>query len=400
MNLHTLHVEHIWLLAVYTVLTIANSRLHRGMRGLHSFSLYNSFALLGAIAVGLRGSLPDFVSVVLGDICVMAAYLLLFLSVSRTFGERRRETILAVLLFLSGVITMLQYGEFAPHTGRRLLAYSLILALQQAQIAIFLLDGRDIARRQVSWMLGAMLAALAVGNVVRIGVVLRQGAPDNYLHSGLALSAIVLANTCLQCGVVVAYIWMTTAMLRRDLEQQASTDPLTGLLNRRALELAAERELHAARSLSTPVSAVAIDLDDYKRINDQLGHAAGDAALLAVSRCLQDRLRARDRLARTGGDEFLVLLPGTCLHDAAGIAEGLRSCLASLDLQLADPSLRIVGSFGVAEANGSERWDDLLQRCDGALYEVKRQGGNQVLCRQVQAFLSSGELPARALGTV
>ena len=108
MSLHTLHLEHIWLLVVYTLLTVANSRLQRDMRGVHCFSLYNVLALLGAIAVGLRGDIPDFISVVFGNTFVLAAYLLLFYSVSRTFGERRPETVAAILLFLMGMAANLQ----------------------------------------------------------------------------------------------------------------------------------------------------------------------------------------------------------------------------------------------------------------------------------------------------
>ena len=396
MNLRTLHLEHIWLLAVYSVATIANSRLQRGLRGIHAFSLYNVLALLGAIAVGLRGTIPDFLSIVGGDVFVIAAYLLLFASTSRTFSFGRRQTILAGVLFLAGATTMLLYGSIAPNTAKRLLAYSLVLALQQMQIAALLLNGRDRRRREVSWMLGAMLLALAATNTVRLAILMHSGAPDDYLRSGFALSSIVLANTCLQCGVVVAYIWMTTAMLRRDLELQASTDPLTGLLNRRALEAAAERAVKSRQADASPLCALAIDLDNYKRINDQLGHAAGDAALLAVSRCLEGLLRRGDLLARTGGDEFIALLPGTSASTALDFAETLRGCLQHLELGLADESLQITASFGIAETGGAEAWDQLLQRCDSALYEAKRSGGNRVFCNEAQEAVESSFAPCEA----
>lgn len=384
MNLHTLHVEHIWLLGVYCLLTSAHARLQRTMRGVHCFTFYNVAALLGAIAVALRGSIPDFVSVVLGDTFVLAAYLLLFFSVARTFGSRQFQAVMAVTLFVLGAASLLYYGALVPRTPQRLLTYSLVLALQQAQIVWFLLDRRDTVRRRVSGMLALMVAALAATNVVRIALILTQGVPADYLRSGPAFAAVVLANTGLQCGVVVAYIWMTAALLQRDLEIQASTDPLTGLLNRRALAFAAECELQACRTVEAPFSAFAIDLDDYKRINDQLGHAAGDAALVAVTRCLEGNLRRGDRLARTGGDEFVALLPRTTAEEAHTIAAGLCTCLRNLALGLSDPSTRITASFGVSQASQGELWEDLLQRCDGLLYEAKRQGGDRVLWRTAE----------------
>jgi diguanylate cyclase (GGDEF)-like protein len=379
MNLHTLHVEHVYLLVVYTLLTIANSRLQKGMRGVRLFVLYSFLALAGATAVVLRGTIPNAVSIVLGDVFVLGGYAALYLSMARLFAFGRKQNALAAIWFAAGSLAMVWWGAVEPNTGSRLLAFSVALGVQQLHLAGLLLLG-DAARRRLSWMLGVILIALASANCTRMATVLLQGAPEDYRRSGPALAAIVLANACLQCGVMVAYVWMTAAILRRRLELQANTDPLTGLLNRRALDEAAEREVRVCNAGEAVFSAILVDLDDYKPINDKLGHAAGDRALIAVARALRAELRTGDLLARSGGDEFMALLPRTEVEEALNIAERLRARLQVLDLGVADPNARVTGSFGVASAAAGDRWDDLYKNCDRALYAVKHRGGNAVFC--------------------
>ena len=391
MHLHTLHIEHVYLLSVYTLLTLANTRLHRGMRGVHFFVLYSVLALLGGVAVVLRGAIPDFLSVVIGNVFVIAAYFALYVSMSRLFELSRRQDMLAGAWLTAGIATMVWSGSVHPNTGIRLLAYSAVLAAQQMQLASLLLFG-DRARRRMSWMLGGMLIALGIANLYRIGTVLMQGAPQDYRQSGPALAAVVLANSCLQCGVMVAYVWMTAAMLRKRLEVQASTDPLTGLLNRRALEEIAEGQVRSLHAGNAVFCAIQIDLDRYKPINARLGHAAGDQALRAAAVCLRACLRSGDTLARTGGDEFVALLPRTSVGLAVSIAERMRSCLAALDLGLEDQSVHISGSFGVAEASTTDEWDQVVFHCDKALYRAKRQGGNAVRCHMNEDRLEISEV--------
>src|ERR1700728_2588714 len=98
MDIHTLHVEHVVLLTVYALLVLANSWVHRGMNGIRWFFLYNLFALLGAVSVALRGRIPDFLSIVVGNMFVIAGYSLLFLAVMALFRSRSRQIYLQAFL--------------------------------------------------------------------------------------------------------------------------------------------------------------------------------------------------------------------------------------------------------------------------------------------------------------
>lgn len=386
MHLQTLHIEHTVLLAVFTLLTAVNARVQRHLPGVRYFVLYNLLTLFGSLSVTFRADMPEAFSVVAGNICVLAAYLALFECVREMFAFRRGLLLLLGMWLLLGCAAMVWWGAVRPDLATRLGVQALFLCGEQAFVAIVLLSGRREIRR-LSWMLSGILLTMAVLNAIRLGMILLWGAPKIYLQSTSTLaSGIVLTNTCLQCGLLLAFVWMAAALLRRDLEVWASTDPLTGLLNRRALETAALQAVNAIRGGKGVFAVVLLDLDKYKILNDRFGHAAGDLALQSVSRCLQRELRTTDLIARPGGDEFVLLLPRTPGREAIGIAERLCVCLRELDLGLSDPGVGITGSFGVAEALCGEGWGHLLERCDKALYAAKRNGGDAVYLDGVPAY--------------
>jgi diguanylate cyclase (GGDEF)-like protein len=147
------------------------------------------------------------------------------------------------------------------------------------------------------------------------------------------------------------------------------------MLNRRALDQRLHELTAQAVVSGQPVAVIAGDIDHFKRVNDEHGHAAGDAVLVEVAYRLRKALRAYDLAYRVGGEEFLVLLPGADVRDAMQLAEELREAVA------AEPAagLSVTMSFGVSGSAGAtlER-EQLLNEADAALYEAKRRGRNQV----------------------
>lgn len=153
-----------------------------------------------------------------------------------------------------------------------------------------------------------------------------------------------------------------------DAEHHAAlTDPLTGLGNRRALEASIPRGDYAL---------IAVDVDLFKRVNDEFGHAAGDRVLLEVARVLSRFVRERDAIYRLGGDEFLIVLPGASRQAAVRIADRVRATLHERDLEGLAPEGRVSLSMGLAVAHGLLRseFTRALNRADEALYESKRSG--------------------------
>ncbi len=165
-----------------------------------------------------------------------------------------------------------------------------------------------------------------------------------------------------------------------ELERLAFVDPLTGLLNRRRLTELAEMELSRARRHGRSLSVLLLDLDRFKAVNDQLGHAAGDLALAQVARICRATLRSGDLVARWGGEEFVVLLPETGAGGAGQLAERLRTAIATDPAHHEGRPIPITVSIGVAELNsGDVGLDGLVGRADEALYAAKRAGRNVVL---------------------
>jgi diguanylate cyclase (GGDEF)-like protein len=380
MDMFTMHVEHAVMLGLFTVLTLLNSRI-QGADKSFWFPGYTLFAFCGATLVALRGhGISDPVSIFWGMLCFHLAYLCLHGGLRTNFEERTGIGIgmsMQIACVCVAAAGLLQFGLLHPDTARRAVFYSLIFVAQTTIIAGMLFVRARGELRQPGRLMAGLMLLMSANNIVRAFEVYHQGAPSNYLDSGLNLKLTLLFTTVLQAGIMVAFVWMTAAVLHERLDRLASTDPLTGLLNRRALEAAAEREIALARRNRRPLTAVLLDLDRFKQINDVYGHGFGDRTLIEVARCMQQQMRKSDLLARVGGDEFAVLLQDTSSEEAMEIAERLRGSLEDLIVVEGASEVRVSASFGLAEVDGTiASWTELVSKCDKAVYRAKGVGGN------------------------
>jgi diguanylate cyclase (GGDEF)-like protein len=160
----------------------------------------------------------------------------------------------------------------------------------------------------------------------------------------------------------------------RLLHLVATTDTLTGLPNRRALNAALQSGIASARQSGQPLAVALIDIDHFKAINDTHGHAAGDDVLRQIGQVMQAELRRTDGVGRWGGEEFLLCLPGTSISAAADLAERLRLAVQLHEFPHGQP---VTVSIGLAQLLGEDDLGQLLQRTDRALYRAKAQGRNR-----------------------
>jgi len=161
------------------------------------------------------------------------------------------------------------------------------------------------------------------------------------------------------------------------LEAMLFEDPLTGLSNRRFILTQLAAVVSGARRHERPLSVAVIDIDHFKAVNDNHGHAAGDRVLAAVAGCLREHLRAEDQLGRLGGEEFLALLPDAGASAAAAATEKLRAEVAALGVEHEGLELAVTVSIGWAAWEG-EAPDELMRRADVALYDAKAAGRDRV----------------------
>lgn len=189
----------------------------------------------------------------------------------------------------------------------------------------------------------------------------------------------VVATVFLLSAFTVLYVQVITRAESR-LHELATTDSLTGLMNRRSMLAALEREQGLRQRLPHPVALILVDIDHFKVLNDTHGHALGDWALQAVAEALRKGLREIDFVARWGGEEFLIALPNTDMQEARLVAERLRGAVADLLLPMSTPTqpLRLTATLGVADMKGEEGADAAIARADAALYQGKHAGRNRV----------------------
>ena len=177
-----------------------------------------------------------------------------------------------------------------------------------------------------------------------------------------------------------AYAALLNAQQFGKVRRQAEIDALTGIFNRRALLARGARSYRKARSLRLSLSVLFVDIDHFKKINDDCGHAVGDRALQRVAHLCSESLRDDDFLGRYGGEEFLAVLPGATASDAEQVAERLRQAVEKHVIAVDDVSLKLTVSVGIAEMSaGVESFDDLLRAADRALYKAKRDGRNRIV---------------------
>lgn len=193
-----------------------------------------------------------------------------------------------------------------------------------------------------------------------------------WLYS-LALAAFLA--TCM----VMCYLWYLVTELSRVLAEQARTDSLTGALNRRAMEEAALRETARSIRHGRGLCMIVLDVDHFKHLNDTRGHAAGDCALQALVDKVRSMLRENDLIARTGGEEFTILLPETSTSAGIVAAERVRRAIEVMEVPFDGGPIRFTVSAGVAQFDPSAGgWEVMMRRADTAMYEAKEHGRNSV----------------------
>jgi diguanylate cyclase (GGDEF)-like protein len=215
--------------------------------------------------------------------------------------------------------------------------------------------------------------------------------PENE-QIGMAIGATLFMTVLVRAAIVLGNTLQSNFQMSRELhaahaaaDQQAKTDPLTGINNRRAFLNHGEQVVRYCERHELPLSAMVMDVDHFKSINDSFGHLAGDTVLRQVGEIILATLRRSDVCGRIGGEEFAILLPHTSEVDALTIAEKLRKTIAEAPITCGERRLNIAVSIGVAA--GTYHLGTLLAYADKAMYRAKAQGRNRVVPYE-EAFLA------------
>lgn len=273
------------------------------------------------------------------------------------------------ILLISAVYWMAEKLLPGGTALRLALSYSMAMALLAAGLLLRRTGGVNFG--------DVAMAVTAVGWAVLLGTAASGIAGEHFelLNLTLILIFALPMITALAVFLFLSY----TLEDRAQLDDMASRDPLTNIYNRRYFTGRAGEILSLMRRQDTPVSLIMLDVDNFKQINDRLGHGTGDRALQAIAGSLLKDSRLEDLVARIGGEEFAILLPNTSLAEARAKAERMRKSIASIQISGIDAG-ELTASFGVVSRHHPEplNLDDMLNGADKALYQAKSAGRNTI----------------------
>jgi diguanylate cyclase (GGDEF)-like protein len=395
MDLTTSFAFYLVSLALYLVVLTSMALADRRVAGTRWLA-YS--VVLEMIKVGLQvstGSVPRLLSTMVASELNMAAFFAMYMGI-RWFILReplRRRTGPAVLIGIMVVYA----GMFFFHLpyGFQVMA-AVVIWICGASVGIltrqreerFLLPSRLMASLLTVQMALVLYRMVLSARHTHQGVISTSFAADPRWTNSM-MFIIMLAN-CL----LIMYVWFAAAEMYSAVQVTAGTDVLTGCLNRRALMKIAAQEFARSERTGMPLTIAAVDLDHFKRVNDSFGHAGGDAMLCGIVAQLRGRLRSVDVVARTGGEEFLVLLPDTDAISGAQVMEMLRLGVEQLQVKYDGLVITATISIGVTQAlPGIDTWTAMVSRADRALYAAKEAGRNRIVIDEQAA-----NLPRRAVG--
>lgn len=263
-----------------------------------------------------------------------------------------------------------------------------------ASVTLFLSALMIIRHREVSrpaeWAAATAMVLFGLTQGIAAGMAMLQGpvGDDAYLSLYVHYNFLTLPAGYMAMGMFV--VFMLASDLSEQMREIAVKDELTGLLNRRGFSEQGAAAFAAAQRSDQPVSVIMTDIDRFKFINDEYGHATGDTALEHFANILNTGRRSNDILARVGGEEFALVVPGTELRAATLIADELRAKIDSQPMLLNGDDLPMTASFGVATMSANDTcMTDIIVRADRALYRSKRAGRNQVDLESSQLMRAS-----------
>lgn len=326
------------------------------------------------------GTLPVWLAYPFADVLGLLALCSLRLGIRyfvRSDGSGVAET-LGVALLGGALLLSQPYGQSA---GFHAVVYSLTAAwllLRATQDA--LLHEQQHFTRGARALVASPLAAVGGLFLLRALMVLGGNVATASVASTEPFNVVfLLVGLVLNLAVNIAMAGVVTMRLVGKLEHLSMTDPMTGALNRRAFS-ASLKQQHSMAQRGMPYALCVLDVDHFKQINDQLGHAAGDAAIVHLVTVLRRELREQDLLCRAGGEEFCILLPDTTEHGASVVANRLRLALEQTPFAWESTRWPLTASFGVAVlSSANDEPETLLQRADRAVYHAKARGRNQVV---------------------
>lgn len=370
-------------LAIALSLAIVTSPSERN--GLKKWSAAMALEGLAWLLISGRGVLPDSISIIAANIIIAAAQAL---KLAALYEYRAQPCppwqCLLPVAGMAILLTSISYDNVAA----RFASVSLVLSLQMLLIVVALFSDQGSkngrAWRLLFWATVAVIPLLLLRAVYALSAPATFALPNNTVTPNPLQMTLFVFIIALGIMGSLGFILMIKERVDREMRLLATTDPLTGVLNRRAFMQRADQEWSLAQRNQLPLALLMVDVDHFKAVNDRHGHSAGDLALVQVAHTLVSRLRKQDSVCRYGGEEFCILLPCTDSKGALALAEIIRTAIGNTPLAVADANITLTVSIGVASIHFlhpscEEDVTALFELADNALYQAKNLGRNCVV---------------------
>jgi diguanylate cyclase (GGDEF)-like protein len=362
------------LAVMFAVVFVWMNRVYPHVRGVWSTMAGFLIGIPCSFLLIQRGFISPFWSVFVANVLAICAYAFVYDGLIRFIQGSRRTWLVAAASAIA-IAVIFFYTQIQPEKVPRIVAMALIGALFRGLTAFELIRrAEDSPNRSTMRFFAAFLAILATVGAVRGFVVAIPGAlqPPTDADS-VQTSTIVIA--LLFTGVSgLCFLIMATHELVTRSQEALEEDPLSQTLNRRGIEARLALELKRCKRSPQSLCVALVDIDHFKAINDNHGHATGDAAIRDVAAAMSKRLRTVDYLGRYGGDEFLIVLPQTAWGNAQIVAQRLSAAVTGITPAGDKEPLTL--SIGITEASPEDDAISLIARADGALYQAKSSGRN------------------------
>jgi diguanylate cyclase (GGDEF)-like protein len=366
------------------MLLVLGSLRRSGIAGVKEWIWSNCMAFAALMLYALRGIAPDVLSIEVANALLAGSIASIYIGLRRFFQlDVPSRTLIAGLgVMVAGVAAFHYIWDLI---SARVVVVSMFHGAVSFCIGTTLLKTSRELRRRYAYRFTLYMAFLfAFGHLVR-GLVYASNSDmlTSSLHAtSWNLLFLSIGTLVLPIYTMGAVMMVHDRMMLKALDE-ANRDFLTSVWSRRAFFNIAERELLRSRRTGRPLSLLVFDVDHFKQLNDNFGHATGDQVLVGIAECATKTMRSIDYIARIGGEEFAVLLPDTDISSAIAIAERLRHSLNehvhhSLPKSDSDLPFSVSVSIGVAMASRDEVLSMLLNRADKALYKAKASGRNAV----------------------
>ena len=379
LDIRTLCLMVVFLSGIYCIGLIIKQNQRSRTSGVWSLFSAIFFFMIGFSLLSFGNDLTPWLSKITANLSIAFGFSLIVLSLIKLRNASFHYFALTIFGLCLTATSLLYYTFTIPSTNARVIIMSVYVTLCTLVSILVIRTGTTKDVQSALWLLISVLGIHSLFMIYRIWFTLNEEAIGNFLYAGSIHQFAIIITAVLVAALGFCYTWILNARQMHSLYSSSLKDSLTQVYNRGAMTEMMPRELARCKRHGFPLSLIILDIDHFKRVNDQYGHQTGDRVLNTIGRLLSNELRAHDLVFRYGGEEFVIVLPDTPFENASLVAEKLRVSIGKQLFWRKQPH-PITASFGVAHLQPDDSLAQIIKRADIALYYAKEHGRNTIGC--------------------